>query len=58
MAPGPKDSTRVKELERFIERQQSIIEELRKPRIKLKPVKAVTAGDGDFIRVVIPDSHG
>lgn len=52
------EKERIASLEKLVEQQQEIIERQRKPRIKLGAAKPHVSEEGEFIRVVIPDTHG
>ena len=49
---------RIKQLEDQLEEQQRIIEQLRSPRVKIMPGSQAPGAREDYLRVIIPDSHG
>lgn len=54
-----KDQSRLKSLESLVEKQAEVISRLRMPKIvSLKPLKRKASAKGDFVRVIIPDTHG
>jgi len=52
------ESRRAKELSSIIEQQQELLERARKPRVPMRGAKPPRPQKGEFIRVIIPDSHG
>lgn len=49
---------RIKELEKCLEEQAIALERARRPRQKLQPASRSKGSSSDFIRVIVPDTHG
>lgn len=52
------DAKRIAALEKLVQQQAEALEKARRPRAKLTPSSSARSKSGDFIRVVIPDTHG
>lgn len=55
---SPDDAKRIKDLEKQIEELEQKLHRHRKPRIRISGDRATPAEDADFVRVIIPDTHG
>ena len=57
-ATTAESKSRVQQLEAQLEAQQQIIEQLRAPRVKIAPRSSAPGAREDYLRVIVPDSHG
>ena len=49
---------RIKELEKQVADLERQLHRLRKPRIRINPAAIPRSGNGQFVRVIVPDTHG
>lgn len=52
------ESKRVKQLEKLLAKQAEALEKARRPRAKLTPSATTRGKASDFVRVIVPDTHG